>query len=153
MADPDFDIVSKVAEIIDDEWDTNSVTKPGTIRETRKEKSVAPGTDEYILVSGNPELLPTWRGARQTRDHDGAAFAEVMTIQSHARRMELYNEIDRIMVAMKDRRDANQNSSRSEPIGNWDHVDYQGTIRDEEIFDVFPIEYTFTFNAFSRKPD
>lgn len=152
MTDPDHNIVEHIVEALTNEWDTANVPQPGTIRANRDSKTVEPGTDEYILVSDTSEHLATWRGARQTRDHNAAAFAEVKTIESHARRMEIYNEIDRILVSLRDRRDANQNSDRTDPIGNWDHLDYDATMPDEEIFDVFPIEYTFRFNAFSRKP-
>lgn len=152
MADPDYDVPAKIVEILDNEWNDPTVSKPGIIRVQRGEKSVEPGTDEYILVASTSELLPEWRAARTTRDHDAAAFAEVMTITSHARRMEIFNEIDRIMRDMRDRREANDNSGRSEPIGDWDHLDYNATMPDEEIFDVFPIEYTFSFSAFSRTP-
>jgi hypothetical protein len=152
MADPDYDVPAKIVEILDTEWDTNNASKPGVIRVRRAEQSVSPGTDEYILVASTQELLPEWRGGRQTRDHSAAAFAEVKTITSHSRRMEIFNEIDRIVVDHRDRRDAEQNSERSEPIGDWDTLDYNATMPDEEIFDVFPIEYTFSFTARSRVP-
>lgn len=152
MADPDYDVPAKIVEILDNEWNTGNVSKPGIIRVRREEKSVSPGTDEYILVASTAELLPEWREARETRDHDAAAFAEVMTTDSHSRRMDIFTEIDNILVSMRDRRDAKDNTNRSEPIGEWDHLDYNATMPDEEIFDVFPIEYTFSFSAFSRTP-
>jgi len=150
MADPDLDMVGLVVDLLSNEWDTDSVPQPGEIRAKRDDKSVAPGTDEYILVAETSEYLPEWRGGMNTRDHSGAVFAEAKTIESDARRREIYNEIDRIFVAHRNRRVALDNSGRD--LGNWDRVDVSATFPDEEIFDVFPLELTFSFSARSRTP-
>lgn len=150
MADPDLDLVGVIVDLLSNEWETGSVSQPGTIRAKRKRKSVEPGTDEYILVADTAEYLPTWRGGMNSRDHEGAVFAEAKTITSDARRREILNEVDRILVEHRNRRVALDNSGRD--LGNWDRLDYSATVRDEEIFDVFPIEFTFNFSAYSRTP-
>jgi hypothetical protein len=150
MGNPDLNLVGVIVDLLSNEWDTANVSQPGVIRARRDEKSVPPGTDEYILVADTAEYLPTWRGGMNTRDHEGAVFAEAKTTESDARRREILSEVDRIMVAHANRRDALDNSGRD--LGNWDRLDYNATIRDEEIFDVFPIEFTFTLSAYSRTP-
>jgi len=150
MADPDLDLVGVIVDLLSNEWDTATVSQPDVIRARRDDKSVPPGTDEYILVADTAEYLPTWRGGMNSRDHEGAVFAEAKTTTSDARRREILNEIDRILVAHRNRRVARDNSDRD--LGNWDRLDYSATVRDEEIFDVFPIEFTFNFSAYSRTP-
>lgn len=148
MADPDHDIVGVLDTLLSDaaNWDN---TQPGVVRPVREETSVDPGTEEYVLIAETTEHFENWRGPRTTLDHGGAAFIEAKTITSDARRREIKDDIVGTLRDVRDRREADNNGLS---IGEWDHVDYEYTFPDEEIFDVFPIEMTVTFRAWSRNP-
>lgn len=149
MADPDHDLVGVLDTLLSDaaNW-TNA--QPGVVRPDRDAKSVPPGTDEYVIIADTTEHFENWRGPRNTLDHGGAAFIEAKVIDSHARRLEVKNDIVGILRTVRDRREATDNGLS---IGDWDHLDYDYTMPDEDIFDVFPLEMTVTFRAYSRNPD
>lgn len=148
MADPDHDTVSVLDGLLSPaaNW-TN--TQPEVVRPDRDEKSVEPGTDEYVLIAETTEHFENWRGPRSTLDHGNAAFIEVQTITSDARRREIKDDMVSIFREARSRSEADANGH---DLGEWDSLDYAYTMPDEEIFEVFPVEFTITFRAYSRNP-
>jgi len=146
MVDPDHNTTGLIETLLSDASNyTNAI--PDVVRVRRDEKSVPPGTDEYILIADTSEHFENWRGARSTLDHGSAVFAEAKVIDSHARRVELKDDVVGILRDVRDRLEASDNGFS---IGEWDTVDYEYVFPDEEIFGVYPIEFTFTFRAYSR---
>jgi hypothetical protein len=146
MVDPDHDTTGVIETLLSDAANYSN-GKPDVVRVRRDEKSVPPGTNEYILIADTSEHFENWRGARTTLDHGSAVFAEAKVIDSHARRVELKDDVVQVL---RDVRDDTEASANGLSIGSWDTVDYEYTFPDEEIFDVFPIQFTFTFRAYSR---
>lgn len=149
MADPDHDLVTILDDLLSPagNWDN---TQPEVVRPKRDEKSVAPGTDEYVLIAETTEHFENWRGPRTTLDHGGQAFIEAATITSDARRREIKDDIVSTLRDARDRREASDNGLS---IGSWDTIDYNYVFPDEEIFDVFPLNMEVIFRAYSRNPD
>ena len=146
MTDPDHNTTAIIEALLTDE--TNYANgKPDVVRVRRDDKSVPPGTDEYILIADTSEHFENWRGARSTLDHGSAVFAEAKVTSSNARRHELKDDVVQILRDARDRLEAQENGL---DLGEWDTVDYEYVMPDEEIFQVYPIEFTFTFRAYSR---
>lgn len=146
MVDPDHDTTGVIEALLTDaSLYSNGI--PDVVRLDRDEKSIPPGTDEYILISDTSEHFENWRGPRSTLDHGSAVFAEAKVIDSHARRVELKDDVVSILRDVRDRREASLNGL---DIGEWDTIDYEYVFPDEEIFQVYPIQFTFTFRAYSR---
>lgn len=146
MVDPDHNTTSIIEALLTDETNYSN-GKPEVVRVRRDDKSVPPGTDEYILIADTSEHFENWRGARSTLDHGSAVFAEAKVTSSNARRHELKDDVVQILRNARDRLEASENGL---DLGEWDTVDYEYVMPDEEIFQVYPIEFTFTFRAYSR---
>lgn len=149
MSDPDHDVVSVLDGLLSPAGNWAN-TQPEVVRPDRDEKSVPPGTDEYVLIAETTEHFENWRGPRTTLDHGTQGYIEVSTITSDARRREIKDDMVAIFREARDRSEADANGH---DLGNWDTLDYAYTFPDEEIFDVFPAEWTITFRAWSRTPD
>jgi len=146
MVDPDHNTTSIIEALLTDAANYTNA-KPDVVRVRRDEKSVPPGTDEYILIADTSEHFENWRGPRTTLDHGSAVFAEAKVTSSNARRHELKDDVVQILRNARDRIEAQDNGLN---LGEWDTVDYEYSMPDEEIFQVYPIEFTFTFRAYSR---
>lgn len=146
MVDPDHNTTDIIEALLTDETNYSN-GKPEVVRVRRDDKSVPPGTDEYILIADTSEHFENWRGARTTLDHGSAVFAEAKVTSSNARRHELKDDVVQIMRNARDRLEASENGL---DLGEWDTVDYEYVMPDEEIFQVYPVEFTFTFRAYSR---
>lgn len=149
-----MDVAGVLRDLIDDEW-TWGVTKPDTIRlQTEDEdgnptKGVSASAQEYILIAETGDRAPEWNGPRTVRDDANQASFEFATVESRARREEVYRELNDIAEAARDRREANANGLN---IGGWDTLDFSMTAPDEEIFNYWVIEGTVRFDATARSP-
>lgn len=154
MSRPDMDVAVVLRDLIDDEW-TWTATKPDTIRlQTEDEsgsptKGVSASVGEYILIAETGTRNPEWNGPRTVRSDENQASFEFATVESRARREEVYRELNDIAEATRDRREASANGLY---IGEWDTLDFSMTAPDEEIFNYWVVEGTVRFDATARSP-
>lgn len=155
VTDPETDVATVVLDLLKAEWDEENVDPPDTFRlrtedeQGRPKKNVDPQTDEYLLFSEVDERNEDYGDpGRNTVDFDYACFAEFATIHGRDRREEVYREVRRICRKNNSRYQAEQVLGND--LGGWDTLNYNATVPDEDLFDFWVIEWTFSFSADSR---
>ena len=153
--EPEIDVAEVMLELLRSEWDTNSVEQPEVFRlRTEDEsgtpkKNVDPQADEYLLFSEVDERNEDYVDlGRNSVSLEFACFAEFATIQGRSRRKEVFKEVRRIARANNKRVDAEQ--VLGETLAGWDRLDMNATVPDEDLFDFWVIEFTFTFQKSSH---
>jgi len=153
--EPEIDVARIMVELLRGAWDTTSVEQPEVFRlrtedeNGRPRKNVDPQADEYLLFSEVDERNEDYADlGRNSVSLDYACFAEFATTYGRDRRKEVYKEVRRI---------ARENSKRveaetvlGETLAGWDRLDYNATVPDEDLFDFWVIEFTFTFQKSSH---
>lgn len=162
--DPDVDVAQIVLDLLKSEWNTpddpenpqpDEVEQPDIFRlRTEDEtgtpkKNVDPQASEYFLFSEVDERNEEYADpGRHTMNFDYACFAEFATIHGRDRRREVYEEARRILRENNSRYRAEQVLGND--LGDWDTLNYNATVPDEDLFDFWVIEWTFSFSATSR---
>lgn len=154
-SDPETDTAQIMLDLLSEEWDEEAVDRPDTFRlrtedeDGNPKKNVSPQADEYLLFSETDERSENYGDpGRNTIDYDYACFAEFATVHGRDRREEVFREVRRICRENNNRYQAEQVLGND--LGEWDTLDYNATVPDEDLFDFWVIEWTFTFSASSR---
>lgn len=154
MTRPDMDVANVLLNLFDTEW-TWGIPKPSTIRlqtedsSGRPKKGVDANVSEYILIAETGTRSPEWNASRNVLDDTSQASFEFATTDSRTRRENVHDELFQIAKATRDRREAD---TQSLDIGDWDTLDFDMTVPDEEIFNYWVIEGTVRFDATARTP-
>jgi hypothetical protein len=155
MGEPETDTAGLMLELLNTAWDTDTVEKPDVFRlktedeQGRPKKQVQPQADEYLLFSEIDERNEDYADLpRNSVSLDYACFAEFATVIGRDRREEVFQEIRRIARANNRRLDAETLLGQS--LGGWDRLNYNATVPDEDLFDYWVIEWTFTLDKSSH---
>lgn len=141
----DWDVAKLSRDLIDDNWDASNADKPQYI-ELRTEDSDGSTrkrirrNNEYILVAEESDREMEYSDIFwNSRNLSASCFIELSTAHSRERREEMLAEVERIAVNAR-----TPNESIGTP-GDWDHLQIQATVIDDENFGWWVAEVTFTY--------